>query len=134
VPVQPALREPDYAGRFRALAERHRRRSLVVLFTDVIDARASRALVAHVARAAARHLPLVVALRDESLDAAARPGDGAGALALYESAAAEELLGAREGALARMRQAGVAVLDVPADAMTAGVVNRYLALKARGAV
>jgi uncharacterized protein (DUF58 family) len=131
VPVQPVLREPDYAGAFRALAERNRRRSLVVLFTDVIDARASRALLAHVARGAARHVVLVVALRDEQLDAAARPGGAGG---LYESAAAEEVLGAREEALQRMRQAGVAVLDTPVGAMTAGVVNRYLELKARSAV
>lgn len=143
VPVQPVLREPDYAGAFRALAERHRRRSLVVLFTDVIDARASRGLLAHAARGAARHLLLTVALRDDALDAAARPGaapgtggapDTSDAGSLYESAAAEELLLAREEALARMRQAGVSVLDVSAGAMTAALVNRYLELKARAAV
>jgi hypothetical protein len=33
-----------------------------------------------------------------------------------------------------MRRAGVAVLDTPVGAMTAGVVNRYLELKARAAV
>jgi uncharacterized protein (DUF58 family) len=141
VPVQPALREPDYAGAFRTLAERHRRRSLVVLFTDVVDARASRGLLAHAARGAARHLLLAVALRDESLDAAARPngaapggGDAGGAGGLYASAAAEELLAARDEALARMRQAGVVVVDTPAGGMTAAVVNRYLELKARSAV
>jgi hypothetical protein len=33
-----------------------------------------------------------------------------------------------------MRHAGVSVLDVPVEAMTAAVVNRYLELKARAAV
>jgi uncharacterized protein (DUF58 family) len=134
VDVQPVMLESDYAATFRALAQRHRRRSLVVLFTDVIDARASRALLAHVARGAARHLPLVVALRDDALDAAARPQPGAAPLALYETAAAEELLLAREDALARMRQAGVSVVDTPARSMAAAVVNRYLELKARSAI
>ena len=38
----------------------------------------------------------------------------------------------REEALARMRGAGIAVLDVAPTRMTAAVVNRYLEIKARG--
>jgi hypothetical protein len=34
----------------------------------------------------------------------------------------------------RMRQAGVSVIDVRRQAMTAAVVTRYLELKGRGAV
>jgi uncharacterized protein (DUF58 family) len=134
VPVQATMAEPDYASAFRTLAARHRRRSLLVLFTDVIDARASHSLIAHTTRGAARHLPLVVALRNDALVEAARPVAAPTARALYESSAAEELLGGREDALARMRRAGVAVVDVSPKAMTAAVVNRYLELKARGAL
>jgi uncharacterized protein (DUF58 family) len=54
------------------------------------------------------------------------------ALGLYRSAAAEELVRERENALARMRRAGVGVLDVAPTQMTAAVVNRYLEIKARG--
>jgi hypothetical protein len=50
---------------------------------------------------------------------------------LYESAAAEELILARGEALLRMRRAGVSVLDVSPQAMTAGLINRYLEIKAR---
>lgn len=128
------LVEPDYAAAFRTLAERHRKRSLVVLFTDVIDVRSSQALIAHASRGAARHLPVVVALRNDALEEAARTAEGMNASALYEAAAAEELLGARHEALLRMRQAGVSVLDVSPQAMTAAVVNRYLELKARALV
>ncbi len=129
VPLEANLTEPDYAGAFRALAARHRRRSLIVLFTDVVDVRASRAVIAHTARSAARHLPLVVALKNDALVAAALPhGDGA---RLFESAAAEELLLERDEALTAMRRAGVSVLDVSPRVMTAAVVNRYLAIKAR---
>jgi uncharacterized protein (DUF58 family) len=106
----------------------------VVLFTDVIDPRSSQALVALAGRSASRHLPLVVALRNDSLVSAALPNGEAPAAAAYAVAAAEELLSAREEALARMRQAGVDVLDVAPASLTAAVVNRYLAIKARGAL
>jgi len=47
--VEPKLVEPDYPGAFRYLAARNRKRSLTVLFTDVIDRFASDALVSNVA-------------------------------------------------------------------------------------
>jgi uncharacterized protein (DUF58 family) len=135
VPLQPTLVEPDYSAAFRALALRQRKRALVVLLTDVIDARAARSLLAHLSRGASRHLAVVVALRNESVRAAsALPVTGAGAGRLYASAAAEELLAERATALQRMRDAGVVVLDVAPDAMAAAVVSQYLELKARGAL
>lgn len=137
IPAQATMTEPDYAAAFRTLATRHRKRSLFVIFTDVIDVRASQALIAHATRGAARHLPLVVALRNDALVAAAAPASDEATMTterLYERAAAEELLSAREAALHAMRQAGVSVVDVSPTAMTAAVVNRYLELKGRGAV
>ena len=141
--LQPSLAEPDYAQGFRFLAAHQRKRALVVLFTDVLDLRASRALLAHVARGARRHLALVVALRNDAMfDAAngvtaATSGDGAPRdprAPLYAQAAAEELIQARAEALARMRRTGAIVIDISPLQMTAAVVNRYLELKARGAL
>ena len=131
--VNASLSEPDYATAFRVLSLRQRRRALVVFFTDVIDARASRSLIAFLGRAAVRHVVVVVALRNEALLAAAeapaaRPSD------VYLAAAAEELVLEREEALARMRRAGVTVLDVAAPQMATAVVNRYLDIKARGLI
>lgn len=146
IEAQPSLVEPDYAAAFATIASRQRRRALVVVFTDVIDPRSSRALVMHAAAGMRRHLALVVALRNESLARAAWPrtADGQNAAGraqqaravrdVYRNAAAEELLLARAEALQRMRQSGATVLDVPPTAMTAAVINRYLDLKARGAL
>ncbi|HKV52973.1 MAG TPA: DUF58 domain-containing protein [Gemmatimonadaceae bacterium] len=134
MPTMASMAEPDYAAAFRVLGERQRKRSLIVLFTDVIDARSSQALIAHTSRGAARHLLVVVALRNDRLIATARPETGASSTELYEAAAAEELVTARETALARMRHAGVSVLDVSPRAMTAAVINRYLELKARASL
>lgn len=134
VPLQPSSNEPDYAGAFRYLAAHQRKRALIVFITDVIDPRASQALIAHVSRSAARHLAVVVALRNDAIFAAALPRAVGGADTLYESAAAEELILAREEALTRMRRAGVSVLDVSPQQMTASLINRYLEIKSRGAL
>jgi len=134
VPLAATTREPDYASAFRFLAAHQRKRALIVFITDVIDPRASQALIAHVSRSAARHLAVVVALRNDEIFAAALPRAAGGAGTLYESAAAEELVMAREEALQRMRRAGASVVDVSPQAMTASVVNRYLEIKARGAL
>ena len=129
--AQGRLAEPDYPAAFRYLAAHNRKRALTVLFTDVIDRTASEALVAHAATLRPRHLPLAVTLRDPALEAlaAARPGDAPGA---FERAAAEELLGAREAALAEMRGRGIMVLDVSPAAAATAVVTRYHQLKRRG--
>jgi uncharacterized protein (DUF58 family) len=125
------LVESDYPAAFRYLAARSRKRALTVLFTDVIDRTASDALVAQAATLRPRHLPLAVTLRDPALEAiaSARPGETREA---FERAAAEELLGAREAALADMRARGVMVLDVLPAAASAAVVERYHQLKRRG--
>ncbi len=125
------LVESDYPAAFRHLAAHNRKRALTVLFTDVIDRTASDALVAHAATLRPRHLPLAVTLRDPSLEALA-VGRPAGPAAAFERAAAEELLGARETALAEIRSRGVMVLDVPPAAASAAVVERYHQLKRKG--
>ncbi len=132
--VTATMTEPDYAAAFRTLTERNRRRSLIVLFTDVIDVRSSRAVIALSARSSERHLPLVVALRNEQLVTASIPSPGATNEQTYESAAAEELLSAREEALQIMRQTGVAVIDTAPAGMTAALINRYLEIKERSAL
>ncbi|MBI3790865.1 MAG: DUF58 domain-containing protein, partial [Gemmatimonadetes bacterium] len=120
-PLQPSLAEPDYAQAFRFLAAHQRKRALVVLFTDVLDVRSSRALLAHVARSTSRHLALVVALRNDAMFAAAdgqaftydaTEGAPDPRTPLYTRAAAEELVQARAEALERMRRAGAVVLDM----------------------
>jgi uncharacterized protein (DUF58 family) len=129
--VHARMVEPDYPAAFTYLAHQVRRRSLIVLFTDVIDAHASAALVGQMNRAARRHLPLAVAIRNPELEAVAAlpPDDEA---AVYRRAAAEELIQARAGALAAMHGAGVLIADTrPGDAVPA-VVNRYLDVKRRG--
>ena len=126
------LAEPDYALAFRTLAQRQRSRALVICLSDVIDVRASRAVVTHTRHAALRHITVFLALRNDALVAAAQPASAGSESDAWRGAAAESLLDARADALQRMRRAGVQVLDVPPQAMSAALVNRYLSIKSRG--
>lgn len=129
--VRPRLVESNYPEAFAHLARQLRRRSLLVLFTDLIDAQASSALIAHLTHATTRHLPLAVTLRNPDLEAIAAGivADEAGA---YRRAAAEELLQARAEALTTMQRARILVADTAPDVAVPTVVNRYLDVKRRG--
>lgn len=131
--VEGRLVEPNYPAAFAYLAARSRKRALTVLFTDVVDRTASDAFVAHAGSLRPRHLPLAVTLRDPALErlATARPATMADA---FQRAAAEELLEARESALAELRSHGVLVLDVLPDGAARGVVEQYERLKRRAMV
>lgn len=128
--VQGKLVEPNYPAAFAWLAQHNRKRALTVLFTDLIDRTASEVLVAQVGTLRPRHLPLAVALRDPALDrlATTRPSTTDAA---FERAAAEELLQARDVALAEIRSRGVLVLDVHPSAAAESVVAQYDVLKRR---
>ena len=102
-----------------------------MVFTDVIDAAASHALIAQLSRSAQRHLVLAVTLRNPELEqwAAAPVDDAEGA---YRRAAAEEMLEARSVALGQMRRAGIQVADVTPSHLVSAVINQYLEIKYRG--
>jgi uncharacterized protein (DUF58 family) len=129
--VEGRLVESDYPAAFRYLATRNRKRALPVVFTDVIDRYASEAFVTHVGSLRPRHLPLAVTLRDPALEGVAsrRPADTREG---FQRAAAEELLTAREVALAAMRAQGVLVIDVLPARASEAVIEQYSELKRRG--
>jgi uncharacterized protein (DUF58 family) len=129
--VHAKMVEPNYPAAFTYLAKQLRRRSLLVVFTDIIDGQASSALVAHLGKAASRHLPIAVAIRNPELEAVAQ-SEVRGEPDVYRRAAAEELIQARAAALTQMQRSGVLVADSrPTDAVP-NVVNRYLDVKRRG--
>ena len=129
--IEGRMVESDYPAAFRYLAARNRRRSLTVVFSDVIDRTASEALVTYLGALRPRPLPLAVTPTDPVLEslASTRPDSVAAA---FDRAAAEELLIAREEALAAVRRRGVLVLDVPPDRASDAVVEQYTQLKRKG--
>jgi uncharacterized protein (DUF58 family) len=129
--VQPQQVEPDYLKAGAYLSTKRSKRSLVVLFTDIMDKSQSDALVRGFGRLAPRHLPLAVTMADNVvLDMARRqPTD---TRQMYEQIVAQGLLDDRASALDALQRRGALTIDVPADKLTPAVVNKYLELKARG--
>jgi uncharacterized protein (DUF58 family) len=129
--LQPEPVEADHGRALGYLARRQRRRSLIVLFTDLATPEAAEPLVAHLGRLARAHLPLCVTVSDPFVSVAAgKPVEDSAEL--YRRAVAEGLLDERRALLDRLHRSGVLTVDVPADKLSAGVVNSYLRLKAQG--
>jgi uncharacterized protein (DUF58 family) len=131
--VRPRAVESNYPAAFGFLGRQLGRRSLVVLFTDVIDPGASGALVAGLSRAARSHVVLAVALRNPGVLGRAN-ADARTRLDAHRRAAAEDLMQARALALTTMRRAGVLVVEAEPEQVVTEVVNRYLEVKYRGMI
>jgi len=128
--IEVTTTEPDYRAAFEFLRARSGRRSLVVLFTDLVDDQASRALVAAVTRLAGHNLVLCCLLGDPQLaQVAARVPTST--TELFEKVVAEDVRDARARALAILRRRGVHTIDVPAEQLTVAAIQRYLELKKR---
>jgi uncharacterized protein (DUF58 family) len=129
--VEPQLIEPSYARAFNFFGANYRRRSLVVILTDLVDRDASAELLAHTSKLVPRHLPLIVTIGDTDLRELVRlkPATSAD---VYRQSVAEEILRQREEALSRIRHAGGLALDVPAGRLSLELVNKYLEVKERG--
>lgn len=128
--VRPEYVEPDFGHAMTHLALRVGRRSMIVMLTDVQDAEASRELVAHSLRLAARHLVLVVAMSDPAV-MSARDDPIVSTNRAYEWAAAEEFVASRRQSFELLRRGGVLGLDVVAGQLSPALVERYLELKER---
>lgn len=128
--VEAQAVEPDYRRALAYLAAKQRKRSLIVLFTDLSGGIGMQSLVAHISVLARNSLPLVVTISDPDIHRAAGqvPDDS---LRVYQRAAAAQLLDARKVILEDLERQGVLTLDVPADHLSIAVINRYLELKAR---
>lgn len=129
--VAPEQVEPDYGrmiGWFRA---KHKKRSLVVFFTDMIDPHISKGLIEHLSALASHHVVLLVCMSDPALLALSQvsPGDSK---AVYQKAAALEVLAQRAETKARLQAKGVLVIDVPPEEFSTAVVNQYLIIKEQG--
>ena len=126
----PRLVESRYDEAFLYLAAHARKRSLVVLITNIIDEVNSNQVQRYLSNLTGKHLPLGVWLRDRRVFEAVEAENPRGA-ALYRAAAAAEILTWRQQVLADLQTQGVLSVDVFPEDLTAPLVNRYLDIKAR---
>jgi uncharacterized protein (DUF58 family) len=129
--LEPQLEEPRFYLALSNLSGQLRTRSLVVIFTDLIDERASAGLIRYNLGLVPRHLPLVVVMSDnEIINAAdAFPKEERD---LYRQGVASEILNRREKLLAKLRSSGVMVIDTEPDKISAALLDQYLEIKSRG--
>lgn len=126
----PRMVQSRFDQAFLYLSTHCRRRSLVVLITNVIDQVNAQQIDNYMGNLIGAHLPLVVLLRDHSVfQAADNPSPDPAVL--YRSAAAGQLLTWRNQVIHRMKAAGSLTLDVFPEEMTSPLVNQYLEVKAR---
>lgn len=126
--VQVRQVESDYWQVIAEAMQLLRRRSLVILLTDVLDASASAGLINNLARAAARHLVLCVVLSEPKIRALAAQVPTTLA-ETYRKAAAADLLRRRRLALEQMRARGILVLETDPEHLTVHLVRRYLEIR-----
>ncbi|OBK98568.1 hypothetical protein A5645_02185 [Mycobacterium asiaticum] len=129
-PLQPALVESDWRAMVAATLRRTRRRSLVVLLTDLNATALDEGLLPMLPQLSAKHHVLVAAVADPRVDQlAAGRSDAA---AVYDAAAAERARNERRAIASRLRRSGVEVVDAPPTEIAPGLADRYLAMKATG--
>ena len=129
-PLDPVLLEADHSGIAAAVLRRHRRRALVVLFTELNSAVVEEGLLPALPALTQRHTVIVAAVADprvhEMLHGRERVAD------VYAAAAAERATAERRRLVALLRRRGVEVVDAPPESFAPAVADAYLALKAAG--
>ncbi|TWU55433.1 DUF58 domain-containing protein [Rubripirellula reticaptiva] len=126
----PRLVESRYDQAFLYLSTHCKRRSLVVLATNVIDEVNAGAVVDYLGNLSGQHLPLGVLLRDREMFDAADSPDG-DSFQMYRAAAAADILLWRHQVLTDLEHRGVLIVDAFPDELTAPLVNQYLEVKAK---
>jgi uncharacterized protein (DUF58 family) len=125
--------ETNHVLGVHVLLQKLKRRSLVVVFTELADSTTAELMVEHLGHLAKRHLVVFVALDDPVVqDAIAAPPVDAEALA--STAIAGGLRADRERVLRRLRRMGVDVIHAPPGVAALQLLARYVHIKRRGLI
>jgi uncharacterized protein (DUF58 family) len=129
-PLQPTLVESDWRAMIAAIARRTRRRSLVVLLTDLNATALDEGLLPILPQLSSKHHVMIAAVADPRVDQmAAGRSDAA---AVYDAAAAERSRNDRRAIATRLRRSGVEVVDAVPTELAPALADHYLAMKATG--
>lgn len=122
--------ETNHTLALSELNARTPKRSLIIVFTDFVDATSAELLMENVTILSKRHLVIFVALRDPALEemVGQAPKSVSGVARL---AVAGQSLAQRKLVFERMSRIGVTVLDVKPAEVTARLISAYLDAKAR---
>jgi uncharacterized protein (DUF58 family) len=129
--LQPKLVESDYRAAFATTLARFRRRTMLVVFTELAEQAVTETLLPALPLIARDHLVVVASVSDPEVRrwAAASPVEAAAA---YRKAAAAAALADRRRAVARLRGLGAVVVDAPPGRLAPDLADAYLRVKATG--
>ena len=127
--LEPELAEPDYESALLTTMAWVRRRSLVVLITDLVDEALDANLLPAVPSVASRHRFVVVAIEDPEIRRWVTLAPE-GYEEASRTAAAVDAQDRRRRAAARLEALGARVLDRPPGVVNTALVDLYLELKA----
>lgn len=129
--LEPVLAESDYRGAFTETLARFRRRTMLVILTELVEQAVGETLLPALPLILRNHLVVVASVRDPDLVtwAAEVPTD---ASAAYRRAAAVGALDERSRTVARLRGLGATVVDEPPGELAPRLADAYLKVKATG--
>ncbi len=131
--LEARMVESDYKEAFQNLATRWRRRSLVVLFSDLVDPDSSAQILDAVPIIEGLHRVVCVTVSDPNIIRAAK-GMPESSADVYQKAVAQQVLQERRQAISVLKRRGVWTIDSPPEDLTADLINHYLDLKARSLI
>ncbi len=131
--IEPQYEESDYQRAALEIRRGYRKRSLIVVFTDLFDPVASRSVLGALTLLTRNHLVLVALMNDAALEdaLAVEPRDVTTA---YRAALATSLAAERARAVAALHAGGMLVVDVPARDLRLATLDAYLNVKTRGLI
>jgi len=129
--LEPELIEPSYSRAFQFVASNSKKRSFVVILTDLVDWESSKELITSLKLLRPRHLPLVVTVGDRDLNrtVSEKPSE---IKDVFTQSAAEEIIHQRESALRLVETLGGLALDVTTNSLAPKLLETYLKVKERG--
>ena len=129
--LEPVLAESDYRGGFTATLARFRRRTMIVVHTELIEQAVGQFLLPALPLISRHHVVVVAAVRDPAVEAWAaqnvtEPHE------VYRRVAALKALDERRRTIARLQAMGATVVDAGPDELAMKLVDAYLQVKATG--
>ncbi len=121
-------RETDFTRMFATLQQRHAKRSLIVVLSDMVDLETTERFRTSLARLAKRHVVLFAALQTPVLEQLVHEPLTDSLDAAWQTVALQ-LLREREQALHGVRRCGVHVLDVVPSQLIVPLINRFIDLR-----
>jgi len=122
--------DSDFGKLFSYFSLKQRRRSLVLLFTELEGGTSSDILISHIRRFSRVHLPLITTIRDSKLlNTSEGPVDGEAGF--FRKGIASGLLLEREKTLRALVRQGAVILDLVPESLSLPVLNKYLEIKTK---